>query len=163
MRRECIQAVSAALGRDLNQTEMRDIEQRITNGARALARDNPQAWLSMSKAERLTKAGERAAQELIGEAKLKAERAALQIAALSRYAAYKADAVARGVDGLDALDRKIAFHADGKTDGLSIERIARGVQADLMRQLIPVMEASNPKWFGLLENHAPALRRLSRR
>jgi uncharacterized protein (DUF2267 family) len=154
MRRECIQAVSAALGRDLNQTEMRDIEQRITNGARALARDNPQAWLSMSKAERLTKAGERAAQELIGEAKLKAERAALQIAALSRYAAYKADAVARGVDGLDALDRKIAFHADGKTDGLSIERIARGVQADLMRQLIPVMEASNPKWFGLLENRA---------
>jgi hypothetical protein len=152
MRRECIQAVTKVLGRELNQTEVRDIEQRVVRAARTLAQADPQGWMAKPMQARLAEAGEQAAKELIGEAQLKAEREALQIAANARYATYKAEAAAKGVDGLDAFDRKMAFHADGKVDGLSVESIAKAVRNDLMRQLIPVLEASNPKWFGLLEN-----------
>lgn len=152
MRVECLKAVAQALGRELNQVESRDIEQRITRAARTLAQADPQAWMAKPAQVKLTEAGQKAAQELIGEARLKAERQALQIAANSRVAQHLNDMHARGIDGLDALDRMIAFHADGKTDGISIERWARGVQDDFLRQLIPVMEASNPKWFGLFEN-----------
>jgi hypothetical protein len=152
MRRECMQAVAKALDRDLNQVEARDIEQRIVGAARMLAQQDPKAWQSMGQAQRLAAAGEQAAKQILGEAQLKAERESLQIAANTRYETYKAGALAKGVDPLEAFNRKVVFHADGKSDGLSIESLADAVRNDLMRQLIPVMEASNPKWFGLLEN-----------
>lgn len=152
MRRECIQAVSKALGRDLNGSEVQDIEQRIVRAARAQAQADPAAWLAKSQAERLTEAGQRAAAELLHEAHVKAEREALQLAANTRVAQKLNEAHVRGLDGLQALDRMIAFHADGRLDGISVESTAKAIRNDLMRQLIPVMEASNPKWFGLLEN-----------
>jgi hypothetical protein len=151
MRRECMQAVANALGRDLNQVEARDIEQRIVGAARRMAQTDP-AWASKSQAQRLAEAGEQAAKELLGEAQLKAERESLQIAAHSRIEQSKADMATRGLSGLDALDRLSIFEADGKTGDISVEYRSKAVRNDLMRQLLPVLEASNPKWFGLLEN-----------
>jgi hypothetical protein len=160
MRKECMQAVAKALGRDLNQAEAKGIDDRVNAAARRIAQKDPKAWMGKSKAEKLAEAGQEAALSLIGEAKLKAQREALQIAADSRTDNRIDDLVAAGFktirgrkfDRLDALERLVAFHGDQKALGTSLESEARAVSRDFMRQLIPVMEASNPKWFGLLEN-----------
>ena len=152
MRAECLRAVAQALGRELNQGESRDLEERLSRAARTLAQADPQSWMAKSKAEKLTESAQAAAVELVGEARLKAERESLSIAAWNRLSNMMADAKARGVENLEALDRVNGFHSDGKTDVQSVETQADGIAKDFLRQLIPVMEASNPKWFGLLEN-----------
>lgn len=152
MRTECLRAVAQALGRELNQAEARDLEGRLREAAKRIAQTDPKAWMAKSKGEKLTESAQAAAIELIGETRKKAEREALSIAAWNRLSNSVADAKAADVNGLDALDRINAFHSDGKTDVQSVESRADAISKDFLRQLIPVMEASNPKWFGLLEN-----------
>jgi hypothetical protein len=154
MRPECVRAVTLAMGRDLNSGEARDIETRVARAMRTLAQKDPNAWQAMSTAVRLQEAGVAAAKELLEEAQLKKQRAALQIAAHQRVGAAIGDLGSRGVSGLDALDRIVAFHADGKSNTLSIETTAKAIERDALRQMLGTLEASHPKWFGLFENVA---------
>jgi hypothetical protein len=68
MRKECMQAVAKALGRDLNQAEAKGIDDRVNAAARRIAQKDPKAWMGKSKAEKLAEAGQEAALSLIGEA-----------------------------------------------------------------------------------------------
>ncbi len=154
MRPECIKAVAAALGRPLKPTEARDIENRVLAAMRDLAREDPQAWAQKPQTQRLGEAGVRAAENLVAEAKLKQQRLALQTNALARLAQHKADQAARGISGLDSVDRLVAFHADGKSHALSVETQAQAIERDSLRQMLDTLEASDPKFFGLFENHA---------
>ena len=81
MRSDCIDAVSRAIGRALTSVEVQNIEARITGAMRRRARAEPTAWMAKSASDRLQEAGQAAAAELIGEAHLKKERVALQVAA----------------------------------------------------------------------------------
>ena len=152
MRPDCIAAVSAALGRAITGAESKDIEARIAKAMRSIAREDPSAWMAKSSADRLQLAGQRAAADLIGEAKLKQYRQSLSILAQSRLIQYMRDASARGIDGLNALQRVAAFDADGKSNFLSIESRTRAIRNDALRQMIGTLEATNPKFFGLFEN-----------
>lgn len=153
MRAECMQAVAKAIGKPLTQGQAKDIEQRVLRAMRDLAREDPATWNATPAAQRLQLAGERAATELVGEAQKKAQREALTIAAHGRIHQFMSEQAARGMDGLDALDRIVAFHADGKVNTLSIESQARAIRNDALRQILDTLTASNPKWFGLFENH----------
>jgi hypothetical protein len=152
MRAECIQAVAQAIGKPLTQVQVRDIEERIRRSMRTLARDDPE-WATKSAPQRLQEAGAHAAGELVLEAQKKAQREALTIAAHGRITQFMADQAAAGMEGLDALDRIVAFHADGKANTLSIESQAKAIRNDSLRQILDTLTASNPKWFGLFENH----------
>lgn len=151
MRAECIAATEKALGRPLKALETQDIEARVRRAMRNAARADPQ-WLAKSQDQRYAEAGQLAAQELANEAALKKQRVALQAAAVERVGASIADMRTRGVSGLDALDRVIAFHADGKSNVVSVESQSKAIERDALRQMIGTLEASNPKWFGLFEN-----------
>jgi hypothetical protein len=65
---------------------------------------------------------------------------------------YLEDARARGMDPVDALDRTIAFNADGRSFFMSIETRTRAVRDNALRQLVETFEATDPKFFGLFEN-----------
>lgn len=151
MRTECVAATEKALGRPLKATEVQDIEARVRRAMRNASRTDPQ-WRSKSQDQRYTEAGERVAQELAQEAALKKQRVALQAAAVDRVGASIADMRTRGVSGLDALDRIIAFHADGKSNVVSVESQSKAIERDALRQMLGTLTASNPKWFGLFEN-----------
>jgi hypothetical protein len=153
MRPECMRAVATALGRPLTAVQARDIETRIVRAMRNLAKDDPVAWRAKPQTERLAEAGKLAAEELLGEAQLKQQRLALQTNALARLAQHKADQAARGITGLDSLDRLVAFNADGKSHGLSVESQAIAIERDSLRQMLDTLEASDPRFFGLFENH----------
>lgn len=152
MRAECAQAVVKALGRSLTKAELDDIEQRITRAMRNTARQDPVAWQAKPQAQRLQEAAKSAAAELVGEQVVKQRRAALTITSRAAIQHYLADQKARGIDGLDALDRLIAFHADNKSHAVSLEKTAQAIENRALSQMLRTLEASDPKWFGLFEN-----------
>ncbi|MFO0253658.1 MAG: hypothetical protein ACK52V_06050, partial [Betaproteobacteria bacterium] len=53
MKAQCVQAVSAAIGRPITAAEAKGIEERIVGAMRQLARTDPN-WGALSSADRLT-------------------------------------------------------------------------------------------------------------
>lgn len=153
MKQQCVMAVAKALGRQPNAAEVKGIEDRMLKQMRQLARTDPLAWQGKSNADRISEAAQGAAKEVIAEQQLKQARIALQILAHDRVQNHLNTQAALGMPGLAALDRAIAFHADGKSNFLSVETQSHAVERDALRQMLTTMEASNPKWFGLFENH----------
>ena len=152
MRQECLQAASAAVGRPLTAAEGAELERIVMRSMRQISRADPTAWAGMTEVERLQAAGTGAAHSIIADAQRKQQLASLTILAQSRIENHIADMSTKGVDGLDALARAVAFHADTKGNFLSIESQAKAISRDSIRQVIGILEASNPKWFGLFEN-----------
>ncbi len=152
MRADCIQAVTNAIGRTLNQVEIKGIEERIRRNLRELAIEDRQAFLGMSVPQRLTAAAQRASQELVQQATLKKVRTALTITAHDNIANHLSSLRATGMNGLDALARTLVFHADGKSNFLSVESRANAVRANAIRQLLDTFEATDARFFGLFEN-----------
>ncbi|HBQ7343493.1 TPA: hypothetical protein L8Q27_004130 [Klebsiella pneumoniae] len=153
MRQECINAVQQAASRRLTQQEIQNIEDRIYRNMRQLARNDPASWRAMTDAERLRRAGQLAANELTNEAALKRRRVALTIAARQRlYAFIK---TYQGKDGkLEALNRTIAFHADGKSNFLSVESRGKATRDYALSQIQEAFEAVDPRFFHLFEDEA---------
>lgn len=152
MRADCVKAVVQAIGRELTQVEVKDIEGRLLRHMRTLARKDP-AWISRSTPDRLNEAARSASVELIAEQQLKQQRAALSVLAHDRIALHVKAQGANGIAPLEALDRMIAFHADNRGNFLSVESQSKAIERDALRQMIGTLEASDPKWFGLFENH----------
>ncbi|QDL30427.1 hypothetical protein [Serratia liquefaciens] len=152
MRDECIQAITAASQRPLTASEIKGIEDRIVKNMRNLARNDPASWRNLSEAERMQRAGQMAADELQSEAALKKRRVALTIAARQRLDNYINSY--QGKDGkLEALNRTIAFHADGKANFLSVESRTKATRDYALSQLEELFEAIDPRFFQLFEDN----------
>ncbi|MFW3349221.1 hypothetical protein ACN9PN_12695 [Klebsiella pasteurii] len=153
MRQECINAVQQAASRRLTQQEIQNIEDRIYRNMRQLARNDPASWRAMTDAERLRRAGQLAANELTNEAALKRRRVALTIAARQRLDAFIK--TYQGKDGkLEALNRTIAFHADSKSNFLSVESRGKATRDYALSQIQEAFEAVDPRFFHLFEDEA---------
>lgn len=153
MRQECINAVQQAASRRLTQQEIKNIEDRIYRNMRQLARNDPASWRAMTDTERLRRAGQLAANELTNEAALKKRRVALTIAARQRLDAFIK--TYQGKDGkLEALNRTIAFHADGKSNFLSVESRGKATRDYALSQIQEAFEAVDPIFFHLFEDEA---------
>lgn len=149
MRKECIEAVTKAIGRKLRHGEAADIEARILNMQRLLARRDPQAWHAMSKADRFTLAAKAAADELVDAAKLAEKRAALGVLAQAHTMNYVFDSA---FEPYEAIQRKLAYFADGKSGTLSIESAAKAIKSISWAQMLEVIDATKGKFFGLLND-----------
>ncbi|WP_071537355.1 hypothetical protein [Pseudomonas aeruginosa] len=147
MRRQCIQAVQQAIGRPLNQPEIKDIEARISRNMRELARIDPN-WQTLTRNDRITAAGQRAANELTAEAAKARQRTALTILAHDRVQNFL-----EGYDGnrLEALDRILAFSSD--YPGIqSIESASRAIRDEAMGRLLDVIDQTRGRFLGLIAN-----------
>ncbi len=153
MKQECIQAVQQAASRKLTAQEIQNIEDRIYRNMRTLARDDPASWRHLTNSERLRRAGQNAADELQQEAALKKRRVALTISARQRLDAFIKNYTGR--DGkLEALNRTIAFHADGKSNFLSVESRGKATRDYALSQIQESFEAVDPRFFHLFEDEA---------
>lgn len=81
MRPECIEAVSAAIGRELTTAETKKIEERILNAQARLWQKDRSAMLGLTKDQQLRLAAEQAAKDIKREAAKKQQRLALAIIA----------------------------------------------------------------------------------
>ncbi|AHF74475.1 hypothetical protein SOPEG_2966 [Candidatus Sodalis pierantonius str. SOPE] len=151
MRQECIQAITAASKRTLTSAEIQGIEDRIVKNMRHLARNDPVSWRSLSESERMQRAGQMAAEALEREATLKKRRVALTIAARQRLDNFIAGYKGKG-GKLEALNRTIAFHADGKANFLSVESRTKATRDYALSQLDELFSVIDPRFFQLFED-----------
>ena len=157
MRRECIDAVQSAAGRTLTQAEIKGIEARVRLQMKRIAVRDRSAWLRMAPAERLRTAAAEVAQILVAEADKKRARIALTILAHDRIQNVVAGAKARGIDGIDAVSRQIAFSADAKLNVTSMESRARAIKATALAEMRDAMKAIDGGFMGLFENVADSV------
>jgi len=151
MHADCIEAVSTALGRAATSAEIHNIEARLLEAARQLAREQRPEWLAMSAADRAMAASERAAQNVAADAALKRRRVALT--ALRHDAIERAFAASEH-DEITTLRHMLAFHAKGK--GLSVESLAHAIRNEATGQLLEVFDLTRGKALGLLTDKAGA-------
>lgn len=148
MKPECRQAVADAAGRTFSDAEYRDMESRISRHLQQNARNRKPGDPILSPQERLVEAARTASEEFLAEAVKKRQRVALQIIATTRNEKH----LAQFDNKFDGLARLIAFHADAKGGGLSVETAAKAIERDALRQMLGTLEASNPRVFGMFEN-----------
>jgi len=141
MKAACVLAVAQAIGRSLNQPEIKGIEQRITQAMKRAARADP-TWQSKSQAQRLTEAAQLAGQEVLHEAQLKRVRVALTILGHDRVETSYKSLLAEGVKPYAAVSR-ILQNAYAKT---------KGVANEYFSDLVDTIQAVEPKFFGLVED-----------
>ncbi len=152
MRQQCINAVQTAIGRKLKAREAKDIEARVTKAMQALAREDRQAWLGMSKAQRLTKAGQRVVDDLQAEFAKTKQREALKVLSMSQLQTDMAAMSARGLNMQSALNRMLAVHRDGRSVGTSVDSAARSINAEASSRLLDLWQALKGDWLGFVVN-----------
>lgn len=155
MRAECVDAVQAAIGRTITLAESRNIEQRIRDSMQLIAREDIEAWQAMPERDRLYKAAERAAQELVAEAQKKKQRLALTVLAHDRIDSFVAENVAKhGNDKINALSRLVAGKSDGKNGSTSAAALAKGIMGATMGRLTDTWDAIRPGMLGFMSDKA---------
>lgn len=80
MHQKCINAVTAAAGRELTKAEIDGIENRVRAGMRLTSRQDPAAWAAMSSGDRVKAGAQFAMRQLQQEADLERMRKQLQLA-----------------------------------------------------------------------------------
>jgi hypothetical protein len=110
MKDQCKQAVAKALGKDkLNQQEATDIENRIKDAMKSLAKKDIQTWRNLSDAEKLVKAGEFVAQDIQAQLKRKHAIAARDILTQNKNLALLDHPT---LSASEVVDRMVAAHGD---------------------------------------------------
>lgn len=126
MKEQCKQAVAKALGKQsLSAQEATDIEARINETMRNMARKDIDKWRNLSDAEKLTEASKQVAIDIQEQLKRKHKIAAQDILKQSQNIA----ALDHGkLSSMEVIDRMVAAHGD--MSGIqSIDSKARGIAA----------------------------------
>ncbi|MFV5507400.1 hypothetical protein [Acinetobacter sp. 197] len=110
MKDQCKAAVAKALGKaTLNQQEATDIENRIKDAMKSLAKQDIQNWRNLSDAEKLVKAGEFVAQDIQAQLKRKHAIAARDILTQNKNLAQLDHPT---LTASEVVDRMVAAHGD---------------------------------------------------
>ncbi|OTT95182.1 hypothetical protein [Acinetobacter baumannii] len=133
MKEQCKQAVAKALGKQsLTAQEATDIEERINETMRNLARKDINNWRNLSDAEKLTEASKQVAIDIQEQLKRKHKIAAQDILKQSQNIA----ALDHGkLSSMEVIDRMVAAHGD--MSGIqSIDSKARGIASIYRGELV---------------------------
>lgn len=110
MKDQCKAAVAKALGKaTLNQQEATDIENRIKDAMKSLAKKDIQNWRNLSDAEKLVKAGEFVAEDIQTQLKRKHAIAARDILTQNKNLALLDHPT---LSASEVVDRMVAAHGD---------------------------------------------------
>lgn len=148
MRPECALAVAQAMGRSLTQPELQGIEDRLRRNMRQLARTDAD-WQAKTSSERMAAAAKKAGDELIAERTLDKRRVALTIMAHDRVTNYMQRFPG---NPMEALDRMLAFSADGKSGIQSVETATRAIRDESISRMLDVIDVTKGKFLGLLQD-----------
>ena len=133
MKDQCKAAVAKALGKaTLNQQEATDIENRIKDAMKSLAKQDIQNWRNLSDAEKLVKAGEFVAQDIQAQLKRKHAIAARDILTQNKNLAQLDHPT---LSASEVVDRMVAAHGD--MSGIqSIDSKARAIASVYRGELV---------------------------
>lgn len=133
MKDQCKAAVAKALGKaSLNQQEAQQIEQRIKDAMKSLAKKDRDVWRNLSDAEKLSKAGEFVAQDIQDQLKRKHVIAARDILTQNKNLALLDHPT---LSASEVVDRMVAAHGD--MSGIqSIDSKARAIASVYRGELV---------------------------
>lgn len=133
MKDQCKAAVAKALGKaTLNQQEATDIENRIKDAMKSLAKQDIQAWRNLSDAEKLVKAGEFVAEDIQAQLKRKHAIAARDILTQNKNLTALDHPT---LSASEVVDRMVAPHGD--MSGIqSIDSKARAIASVYRGELV---------------------------
>jgi hypothetical protein len=154
MRTECIDAVTQAIGRALNASELKNIEDRVRSAMPAARTELLNQGQAVTPRAMMEMAAEIASKGLEADSAKVKQRIANTIAAHDRVQNYLTTAKARGIDNLTALDQLVAFDAKAAGRVLSVETQGKAIADEAIGRLVQTFEATNPKWFGMVEDMA---------
>lgn len=144
MSANCIKAVTAAAGKALGPGKIKAIDDAISAKKRDLARQDPQRWRGLSPDQRMIEAATAATKDLVAQAKLKEQRAFLQVLRTSQTDMRIKDSMQ-----LSGLTRSQGLIRDIEQTGQDIA----GIRNDSISGLTALMDAaSNKDGTGLLRN-----------
>lgn len=133
MKDQCKAAVAKALGKaSLNQQEAQQIEQRIKDAMKSLAKKDIQNWRNLSDAEKLVKAGEFVAQDIQDQLKRKHAIAARDILTQSKNLTLLDHPT---LSSSEVVDRLVAPHGD-MSGVQSIDSKARAIASIYRGELV---------------------------
>lgn len=133
MKDQCKAAVAKALGKvTLNQQEATDIENRIKDAMKSLAKQDINNWRNLSDAEKLVKAGEFVAEDIQAQLKRKHAIAARDILTQNKNLAQLDHPT---LSSSEVVDRMVAAHGD--MSGIqSIDSKARAIASVYRGELV---------------------------
>ena len=111
MRQQCVDAVEAAIGRKLKAGESQDIEKKIIDAKKQLARSDRTKWQQMTENERLIEASKIVGMDALAEVKRKNKILAQDILAQSKNLEMLQDPNHK-LPARERLDRMIAPFGD---------------------------------------------------
>ena len=133
MKDQCKAAVAKALGKaTLNQQEATDIENRIKDAMKSLAKQDMNNWRNLSDAEKLVKAGEFVAQDIQAQLKRKHAIAARDILTQNKNLAALDHPT---LTASEVVDRMVAAHGD-MSGVQSIDSKARAIASVYRGELV---------------------------
>lgn len=133
MKEQCKAAVAKALGKaSLNQQEAQQIEQRIKDAMKSLAKKDINNWRNLSDAEKLTEAGKFVAEDIQAQLKRKHKIAARDILTQNKNLAQLDHPT---LSASEVVDRMVAPHGD--MSGIqSIDSKARAIASVYRGELV---------------------------
>lgn len=132
MRSDCVAAVTQAaaqMGRKLSATDLRGIEDLVTQKYKALAIADRNKFSKMTEVERLQEASEMAAGEVVHNAIKKRQRAELQLLRDAEFDVTFEHMIGKGMSPADAMERILFFRADGKGGITSLRSVINAQDA----------------------------------
>lgn len=138
LRKECLEAVSRVLGRQLTEKEGEDIAQAVRAKVVRYKRTEP----NLTKDEYIAKAARELATEINAEAERLVRNAKLQISAVARSRNLTRHFRDSGVDANSASLRFLD----------TVNSHVVGLKNTFKSELIDLIKASSPKFFGFIEN-----------
>lgn len=163
----CLEKVARAAGRELTETEIRNIYERIHKAAKDIRADrpiqsqSPQMGFDMSQQgggeprqldELINAAAERAADEMEHEAIQQRRKKQLFLATLPRLQIETARMAATGIDELEAISRLIARDYSGRQDVESIEQRVMGLRSVYLSKLNDLFDALGNDFLGYFQD-----------
>lgn len=140
----CAQAATLAAGRQLSDAELRDIEASIGYYMRHPPQALLDTWASLPVADRMLEAAKAAGIAVMAEKTKAAQRDLLKIIV-----------AARNDERLAVIRPKVRSQAAAVVRRLEEADVyAKGMQHDYFGRLMDTIAASNPRWFGLIEDAA---------
>lgn len=133
MKEQCKAAVAKALGKaSLNQQEAQQIEQRIKDAMKSLAKQDMQKWRNLSETEKLTEAGKFVADDIRAQRARKHAIAALDILTQNKNLAQLDHPT---LSASEVVDRMVAAHGD-MSGVQSLDSKARAVASIYRGELV---------------------------
>lgn len=154
MRKECAQAITLAaekIGYTLKASDLKGMDDLIYAHRKMLAREDRQAYHSMTREQQLTAAGESAMKEVMSNAVKRRQVTELAIQSSTRNDAQIKAMTDSGMGAMKALESKILNGLNGEGKIQPFEDIANGIAKEYSRRLVKFRELIDQSQFAGVE------------